>query len=232
MNRLAKRIERIAAELSNGNADFNDFFDSFISNILENDKINGDTLEVLVHRHLSSANWVVYGNERRRNLIALKVKGYGLGDFNKFNKDGRAEGFEDGYYSEIQNSVEDFYNAWNENFKAKFNIPLEVAGRSSGYWGVDVMDYKNFYDIFTINKGAIIELFNKMKAANDYEESAWDLGYDACLNLEYGEDVANYIDFNPNFISFLKEFEKSVKETSAEWETQEWNDMLFDSFEI
>lgn len=226
------QLKKMLHESTDADYELTQFSENFIETILDEGKIDGRTIKTLCDRNNGfSSDWEsYYSDDYRKNMLTLNVKGRGAGDWSKYNRDGRAGDDIDAYGSLIDDARSDFYNEWNHESKSEFGISLYTAGRSNGHWGF-VLDEMtdSFWKVFSVNDKAVAELYRRMKSENEYEEDASELGYDAALELNDGESVAKYIDFSPEFIRFLDKFETAVNRTSAEWETQEWNDEMFDN---
>jgi len=226
-------VEGIADEMSSNDVNYNEdmrtFKESFISNMLENDRLQmgvGPMLERDVGRP-----FLVYGRYRQDSLV-MDVKGLGMGNWDMFNYQNRAEELginEDEYYQILRKLAEDIFHEWDEEWRHAYGVDLYALGRSGGYWGVDLDELvnKNYASIFTVNDKKCKELYRSTRKQNN---DPYEQGYIACLGLNSDYDVAECFNFTPEFMSFMQRFKESILTTSKEWESREWNDTQFESY--
>ena len=210
---------------------FKEFQTRFFDDLIGNTNIDNSLLGKLIVNQLGG-KWEAYESDAGP-MLALNVKGYGMGNWNAFNKDGRAEakGISiDEYSRYIQEMNGDFFNNWDATFRKKFNIDLYSAGRSSGHWGFKMRDL--IYKVFEPKVAEIQKLFDEMTKNATEEELMFpdDLVYAAMNLIDYYEDFDKYVKFWDGFVDTLNEFESDVANTSSRMESQEFNDEVFNDF--
>ena len=229
-----EKLKRIVTE-ANSNIDMNLLFEEFKNSFFEDfidflENTGGTEFDNLIEKQLSD-KWEGYSDDRQ-DLLTLNVKGYGLGDWNLFNKNGRAEAKNitlEEYAQLIREIDTDFFYNWDATFKKNFGIDLYSAGRSNGHWGFKVKDILSSYKILELNTIEVKKLFDKItkNASEDDLLYPGDLAYAAMDLVDYDKDITKYLKFSDNFVDMLEKFENDLVKTSKNMASKEFNDELF-----
>lgn len=223
--------------------DFDEFKDVFVDQVYSDNLLEAKSLDVLVEKAGMSADWGSYA-DRQNVLFVLDVKYEGQGDWDKFNKDGRAEErglSEEGYWDMIQTHNKAFYDDWDAKFLDQYQHDLFTAGRSGGYWGIkaDFLPSED-RDFIVPDDATLKELYQKALAKVELDpegseddwavqlvDAAMEIGVDGPDGWSDPERVAQYFKFNPEFVTFCKDFEQDLLQRSESYKTQEFNDEEF-----
>ena len=225
---------------------YDEFKEMFIDQVFSDGLLADQKRRVIayfIEKAGMSNSWCGYV-DHEQILLALNVKYKGQGDWDKFNKDGRAEkiGWDaEDYWNLIQDNVRVFYDDWSAKVKAKYGTELYVAGRSGGYWGIDAKEflYRGDADYIEVDDAALKGLYDKLLPTVDFSDVDSDHVYDM-VDAAMGElagdhgwtdstKVAQYFKFTDEFVAFCNEFEKSVDAESAYWAGQDFNDGEFEN---
>lgn len=216
---------------------FNDFKEAIKDRIRESGI--EDILENLVGT-LDIGDWDLRTYYHGTHLFALNVKGKGFGNYDSFNKEGRAENIGVSSEKYLDNNFKhntDFFETWADEFQNDFAIQLNAGGRSGGWWGFEPDDISSSFDYcFTFNDEKLKALYDKYATTlfNDASEFDGDISF-----YEIGEEVYDeaspeeldeLIKFSSSFREKLEEFANSVNKESDFMETDEYNDEEFESY--
>lgn len=232
-----KDLKRIVTE-ANSDVDMNLLFEEFQNSFFEDfidflENTGGTEFDNLIEKQLSD-KWEAYSDDRQ-DLLTCNVKGYGLGDWNLFNKNNRAEDegitIED-YSHYLQTMNTDFFYDWDATFKKNFGVELFSAGRSNGHWGFRVKDILSSYRILEPNRTEVKKLFDKITKNASEDDLLYpdDLAYAAMELVDYDKDITKYLKFNDKFVEALSKFEDELVKTSNNMASKKFNDELFDYF--
>ena len=246
LKQLKKLVKEGTAPESTPEVEYDEFKEMFIEQVFADGllaDLKRQVIAYLIKKAGMSNSWCGYV-DRDQTLLALNVKYKGQGDWDKFNKDGRAEKIDwdvEDYWDLIQDNVRVFHDDWAAKFKAKYGVELYVAGRSSGYWGIDANEflYRGDEDYIEIDDAALKGLYDKLLPKVDFSDVDSDHVYDM-VDAAMGElagdhgwtdstKVVQYFKFTDEFAAFCNEFEKSVNAESAYWESAEFNDDEFEN---
>ena len=101
----------------------------------------------------------------RDAYFAMNVKYMGMGNWNFFNANNRAEErgiTEEDYYMFLQEEKESYYDFLDNLWFEKYGVHIAALGRSAGYIGVPLRDLisKNYDSIFEMNDEKVHELYD------------------------------------------------------------------------
>lgn len=172
------------------------FQDTIVNEILAANLISTEAIENMIAAQVPG-RWEIHDTDDGR-LFALDVKGYG--------SNGSSE------------EIESFWNDWNKRFLSMFNLDLIVSGRSGGWWGFTLKDlFDNFWKVLDVNDKNLRKLYLR-HIDEDYEQDyPDDIAFDAFDEISE-ENVNDYIVLDRDFVDAIGEFEKSVTDTSNEWD--------------
>lgn len=194
--------------------------------------VSEEVIEILADRQLEGC-WDVRTWFHEPHMLALNVKGKGGGNWDSFNRGGRAEAqevSEDYYWNVMQQNIQVFYNGLNNSANDELGISVYSGGRSGGWWGFKIDDINNdFTDILEWNDEAVRTAFEKGAPTLFGETDEVDFfeeGEDYASGLEQ-EEVANLLRFTNKFVNFCNTMEGDIQATSDYWETDESNDEEF-----
>lgn len=204
---------------------FGEFYDYFADYIRDDAATNEDVIESLAERQLDG-NWDVRTWYHEPHMLALNVKYKGQGDWDKFNKDGRAEKMDysaEDYYNMINMNQSDYFNDWADTFKEELGLDLYCGGRSGGWWGFKIDDFS--YSSFVVDKEKVRKLFDEkantlLLDSDEDDEDMQELAYD----LSNEVDISEYLSFEPEFVNLCNQFSTAINSDSEWWESDEWND--------
>jgi hypothetical protein len=204
---------------------FGEFYNYFEDYIRDDAASNEDVIESLAERQLDG-DWDVRTWHLEPHMLALNVKYKGQGDWDKFNKDGRAEKMEysaEDYYDMISMNQSDYFNDWADTFKEELGLNLYCGGRSGGWWGFKI-DYFS-YSSFVVDKEKVRKLFDEkantlLLDSDEDDEDMQELAYD----LSNEVDISEYLSFEPEFVNLCNQFSAAINSDSEWWESDEWND--------
>lgn len=216
--------EQLFENILKENVELDDAFYRFREAFLDNMKsyIDEETIDNILSS--VSGRWAL--RSYRDYYIVLNVKGKGMGNFDLYNKDGRAADVKlaaASYEDTIRYNIDGFYQDWRETFKDEFGVNLYVQGRMGGWWGFKEDD---FLDKLTVDNDKLREVFDSKYAtlfagtedSDDEEDVAVEVLEDDSVNL------AEIIKIDPEFKSYMEDFVASVDKTSDYWESKEFND--------
>ena len=223
---------------------YEEFKEFFVDQVYSDNLLEADSVNVLREKAGMDDSWHTY-SDHHELLFVLNVKYKGQGDWNKFNKDGRADELDisdEDYWEMLQVHIKDFYDDWNAAFMEKYKYELYAAGRSGGYWGIatDFLDSED-RDFIIPDDATLKELYQKALAQTEFDPEAspddWVSNLvDSAIVIGGGPDgwpepelIAQYFQFNPEFVGFCKNFERSLLERSNYYASQEFNDDEFEN---
>ena len=156
--RLAK--EKGKKKVDQGYTDFTEFF---MSNIMEENKLESiDALKLMVENQFDT-KFLIYNDQGA--YFAMNVKYMGMGNWDFFNANNRAEErgiTEEDYYMFLQEEKESYYEFLDNLWFEKYGVHIAALGRSAGYIGVPLRDLisKNYDSIFEMNDEKVHELYD------------------------------------------------------------------------
>lgn len=219
--------------------DFNDFKEAIIDRIKESDIEDilsnlEDTIDI--------GTWSLRTWYLESHLFALNVKGKGGGNWDSFNKDGRAESADISFESYDESNYlhnKYIFEMWDEEFQKEFGLELYSGGRSGGWWGFKPEDISSSFEYcFTIDDEKLKVLYNKYANTlfNDAAEFDDDISFyeigDEVYDEASPEELNELIRFSAPFKEKLEEFADGINKESDYMETDEYNDEEFNSYNV
>lgn len=215
-------------------------FNKFLEGFMEAFQENGIDEEILtmIDGPLNG-RWDLRTWYHETHMFALDVKYKGAPNWEKFNKEGRAEAIgadEDSFYqSHFDSNVYDFFGQWTTEFSTRLGINLMSGGRSGGWWGfsseklcqdediiqVKIDKLREYYDAHSA------ELFNA--ADEEDEDEEFYAGQDFYCDCST-EELAEYFKLSDEFVELCNEFSSDVDSTSDYWDSDEFNDEEFNAY--
>lgn len=239
-----KKLVKEGSAPATPTVDYETFKEFFVDRVYSDGLLEVNSLNVLREKAGMGNDWHTY-SDHHENLFVLNVKYKGQGDWDKFNKDGRADKLnisQEDYWEMLQVHIKDFYDGWDAAFQEKYKHTLYAAGRSGGYWGIDTDFVKSEDRDFIIPDDATLKPLYEKALKNvefDPETSSDDWVYDlvdTAIVLGGGPDgwpepelIAQHFQFNPEFVGFCKKFERDLLQRSNVYATQEFNDEEFEN---
>lgn len=200
----------------------------------ENKLEQGSVIKEMLENQVGG-KWLVYRNDDRKEYLVLNVKYLGMGNWDAFNANGRAEKAgidEQQYYDILQDEKSFYFQDQSEFWKNVMGVSLYAMGRSDGYWGVDLGDLvsRNYTNMFELNDEKVREIRKEVSGDEPpYKDDPYDQAYDAYLYVS-DEQIPEYFRLKKSFCQYLETFQKDIEDDSNKWESQEWNDELFERY--
>ena len=209
------------------------FKEYFVDNFRQENKLEqGSVIKEMLENQVGG-KWLVYPGDDRKDYLALNVKWLGMGNWDAFNKGGRAEEAginQEQYYDNLQEQKEYYFQDVSDHWKKVYGVPMYAMGRSDGYWGVNLGDlvYNSFTDMFELNDEKLRQLYDTVKEEDD---DPYDQAYEAYLYVS-DEEIPQYFRFKESFCQFLETLQNDIESDSNNWESQKWNDQEFERLAI
>jgi len=224
---------KLKEDLESEFSEFKEYFLDELFDILDVEEVCQNNAEQL------NGTWDVRTWYLSQHMFALNVKGKGLGDYDKANKDNRLsdKGYnEEDYWRYNDENNTFFYNEWNERFQNEIGIDLAVGGRSGGWWGFYINDIEdNKSDIFEVSDEAIKNLWDTKAPtlfadANEFDDEVdySEIGQEVADELS-ADEVSEIVHFKKSFIDLCNEFAESIDSTSSYMEDDTYNDEVYNN---
>lgn len=178
-------------------------------------EVNEGIRYCLEHGYLSVEDFIYREDEPGYGALCVNVKHMGIPENIQYNQLSKEEADELDWAQKVR--IDAFVNQLNQ----KYNGKVIIAGRSGGYWGLELTNIQDLIHA-DINEDILNNLVNDTIKNlqdsygddfdnNDVENSIYD---------EINYDASNYLTLYPN--KKLEQFKKDIEEEANRWESMDF----------